>query len=228
MSHNNSINNSTSSIDLMYLTNINNTGKSSSDLNKVNRKDVEFYKKRIFQLCKDLLRGKKEYSSINDAFDEFCLTAIDHFKMVDRSEIIQNEYKNLDLSSLPNQQLSTKILEENPDELMFKKIEKNNDNTMDKFVIKNIVKKDDSMVMPTKKNFNLKDVKYQEKDIEVKSKSSAVAMKNKKNKNKNILKTKQKQPTKQKQHTKQKQPTKQKQTKQTNKKYKNVIDLNIN
>lgn len=218
-STNNHVNNSTSSIDLMYLTNINNTGKSAADFNKVDRKDVEFYKKRIFQLCKDLLRGKKENSSINDAFDEFCLTAIDHFKMIDRAEIIQNEYKNLDLSSLPNQKLSTKILDENPDELIFKKIEKNNDNTMDKFVIKNIVKKDDSMVIPTKKNLNLKDVKYQEKDIEVKSKSSAVAMKNKKKKNKKILNAKQKQnPIKQKQNS----------TKQNNNKYKNVIDLNIN
>ena len=216
-STNNPINNSTSSIDLMYLTNINNISKSPTDFNKVDRKDVEFYKKRIFQLCKDLLRGKKENSGINDAFDEFCLTAIDHFKMLDRSEIIQNEYKNLNLSSLPNQNLSTKILEENPDELIFKKIEKNNDNTMDKFVIKNIIKKEDSMVIPTKKNLNLKDVKYQEKDIEVKSKSSAVAMKNKKKKNKKILNAKQKQ-----------NPIKQKQSNQNKKKYKNVIDLNIN
>ena len=70
---------------------------------------------------------------------------------------------------------------------MFKKIEKNNKNTMDKFVIKNVVKKQDEMVIPIQKKYNLKDVKYQEKDVEVKSKSSAVAMNNKKKKNKKKL-----------------------------------------
>ena len=52
--------NSTSSIDLMYLTNINNISKSPTDFNIVDKKEVEFYKKRIFQLCKELLRSKKE------------------------------------------------------------------------------------------------------------------------------------------------------------------------
>jgi len=89
---------------------------------------------------------------------------------------------------------------------MFKKIEKKNEITMDKFVIKNVIKKDE-MIIPKQKHFNLNDVKYQEKDIEVKSKSSVVAMNNKKNKNKKVLKSK---------------------GKLKQKKVKNVIDLNIN
>ena len=36
--------NSTTSIDLMYLTNINNVNKSSTDFNIIDRKDLEFYK----------------------------------------------------------------------------------------------------------------------------------------------------------------------------------------
>jgi hypothetical protein len=181
--------NSTSNIDLMYLTNMGNSNKTQNDFIMVDKKEVEFYKKRIFQLCKDLLRGKEINSNINNTFDEFCSNTIEHFKMIDKTEIMQNEYKNLNLKSAnsTSNKSTTKILEENPDELMFKKIEKNNKNTMDKFVIKNVVKKQDEMVIPIQKKYNLKDVKYQEKDVEVKSKSSAVAMNNKKKKNKKKL-----------------------------------------
>tara|TARA_A100001015_G_C14938376_1_gene691458 strand:- start:775 stop:1377 length:603 start_codon:yes stop_codon:yes gene_type:complete len=198
--------NSTTSIDLMYLTNINNVNKSSTDFNIIDRKDLEFYKKRIFQMCKDLLRSKKITPNVDDAFDQFCINAIEHFKIIDKTEIIQNQYKNI--TSLPKQESTVDILDENPDEIMFKKIDQKNGITMDKFVINNVIKKND-MVIPKQKTFNLKDIKYQEKDVKIKSKSSAVAMENKKKKNKKVLKSKANKKPKQ-------------------KKVKNVIDLNIN
>ena len=123
----------------------------------------------------------------NEAFDHFCLTLIDHFKMVDKNEIIQNEYKELEgevQTSLPYKE---KEEDDNPDELMFKKIEKN-DYNLDKFVIKHIVKKEPQIHIPKQKDYNLKDIKYQEKDVEIKSKTSAVAMAKKKRKNKKKLK----------------------------------------
>ena len=193
--------NSTTSIDLMYLTNINNVNKSSTDFNIIDRKDLEFYKKRIFQMCKDLLRSKKITPNVNDAFDQFCINAIEHFKIIDKTEIIQNQYKNI--TSLPKQESTVDILDENLDEIMFKKIDQKKGITMDKFVINNVIKKND-MIIPKQKAFNLKDIKYQEKDVKIKSKSSAVAMENKK-----VLKSKANKKPKQ-------------------KKVKNVIDLNIN
>lgn len=198
--------NSTTSIDLMYLTNINNVNKSSTDFNIIDRKDLEFYKKRIFQMCKDLLRSKKITPNVNDAFDQFCINAIEHFKIIDKTEIIQNQYKNI--TSLPKQESTVDILDENLDEIMFKKIDQKKGITMDKFVINNVIKKND-MIIPKQKTFNLKDIKYQEKDVKIKSKSSAVAMENKKKKNKKVLKSKANKKPKQ-------------------KKLKNVIDLNIN
>ena len=126
--------------------------------------------------------------------------------IIDKTEIIQNQYKNI--TSLPKQESTVDILDENPDEIMFKKIDQKNGITMDKFVINNVIKKND-MVIPKQKTFNLKDIKYQEKDVKIKSKSSAVAMENKKKKNKKVLKSKANKKPKQ-------------------KKVKNVIDLNIN
>ena len=176
----------TTSIDLMYLTNYNRQQNQTKKEEIVDKKDVIFYRKRIFQLCKDLLRDNVISEEIKkDSFDQFCLTAIDHFKMIDKSEIIQNEYKHLDVDK-PISSYKEKDIPD-PNEIMFKKIEQPNDK-MDRFVIKHITKKEPEIHIPVQKSYNLKDVKYQEKDIQVKSKTSATVMLNKKKKNKKKIK----------------------------------------
>jgi len=186
--------NDTTSIDLMYLTNHSRQPREAKTQNEiVDRKEVSFYRKRIFQLCKDLLRQNPTSPEIKELFDQFCLTAIEHFKMVDKAEIIQNEYKHLDVD-VPVSSYKPEDIPD-PNEIMFKKIEKPNDK-MDRFVIKHITKKEPDIHLPTKKKYDLKDVKYQEKDIQVKSKSSAEVMAKKKKSNKTKLK-KQQQPQQQ-------------------------------
>ena len=58
-------------IDLQYLTN-------PFEMNKImkqkegsflSKKDLEFYKKRIFKLTKDMLRGEKVNTKVNKAFE---------------------------------------------------------------------------------------------------------------------------------------------------------------
>src|SRR6056300_785979 len=190
------------SIDLMYLTNHSRQPREAKKQNElVDRKEVSFYRKRIFQLCKDLLRQNPTSPEINELFDQFCLTAIEHFKMVDKAEIIQNEYKHLD-TDIPVSSYKPEDIPD-PNEIMFKKIEKPNDK-MDRFVIKHITKKEPDIHLPTQKKYNLKDVKYQEKDIQVKSKTSAEVMAKKKKTNKTKLKKKQQQQSQQEQTQKQK------------------------
>jgi hypothetical protein len=180
--------NTTTSIDLMYLTKFNKQQNTALSSEIVDKKEVSFYRKRIFQLCKDLLRHNETDANIKEAFDQFCLTAIDHFKMVDRSEILQNEYKNLD-TDVPVSSFKPEDIPD-PNEIMFKKIEQPSDK-IDRFVIKHITKKPPEIHLPKQKQYNLKDIKYQEKDIMIKSKSSAEVMAKKKKKNKtNMKKTK--------------------------------------
>jgi len=221
--------NSTNQIDLLYLTNMT-TCKNNNEVKAtiVDKKEVEFYKKRIFQLCKDMLRNKETPPTVKDSFDYFCVNAIEYFKMMDKTEMIQKEYKTLNHdtespTSLPNHNNNPSELSEDVNALMFKKIAKKDDK-LDKFVIKNVVKKNE-MVIPEQKQYNLTDVKYQEKGVEVKAKTSMVAMNNKKKKNKRDIKKKIEE-TKQ---PKTKQPkTKQPKTKQPKtKQQRNVIDLNI-
>ena len=130
--------NSTNQIDLLYLTNMT-TCKNNNEVkvNIVDKKEVEFYKKRIFQLCKDMLRNKETPPTVKDSFDYFCVNAIEYFKMMDKTEIIQKEYKTLNHdtespTSLPNHDNKPSELSEDVNALMFKKIEKKDDK-LDKF-----------------------------------------------------------------------------------------------
>jgi hypothetical protein len=213
------------SIDLMYLTNHN---RQSREANKhseiVDKKEVSFYRKRIFQLCKDLLRNTDTSIEIKESFDHFCLTAIEHFKMKDKSEIIQNEYKHLD-TDIPVSSYKPEDIPD-PNEIMFKKIEQPNDK-MDRFIIKHITKKEPEIHLPTQKKYNLKDVKYQEKDIQVKSKTSAEVMAKKKKTNKTKLKKKQQQPKPQQQKQQQQQKPQQQQPKVKVKTKHKTINLDL-
>ena len=84
-------------IDLQYLTN-------PFEMNKImkqkegsflSKKDLEFYKKRIFKLTKDMLRGEKVNTKVNKAFEHYAQVCIDHFKFMDKMELIQGELKDV-------------------------------------------------------------------------------------------------------------------------------------
>ena len=67
---------------------------------KINRKDKKFYRRRILSLTKDLL--SKEESEIvvspdiKYAFDNLVKTCIHYFKILDRNDIIQEDYNGFD------------------------------------------------------------------------------------------------------------------------------------
>lgn len=210
----------TTSIDLMYLTNYNKTTKQETSNEIVDKKDVVFYRKRIFQLCKDLLRFNESDPNIKESFEQFCKTAIDHFKMIDKSEIIQNEYKHLDMD-VPVSSYKPEDIPD-PNEIMFKKIEKPTDK-MDRFVIKHVTKKQPDIHLPVEKKYNLKDVKYQDKDIQVKANSSSEVMIKKKKQNKKKI-NKIKKEAKQK---KQQQQEKTRPSQKQKQKQKNIIHLDL-
>ena len=84
-------------IDLQYLTNPDKLTKlmQKKNLQQIPRNDLDFYKKRIFQLTKDMLRGEKINTKVNKAFVNYAQICIDHFKFMDKMELIQNDYKIL-------------------------------------------------------------------------------------------------------------------------------------
>ena len=83
-------------IDLLYLTNPHLKIKYNKQLEKlIDEDDIKFYRKRILQTTKDYLRGNKVNKSIDSAFEEYANQLINHYKFIDKKEMIQKEYKNL-------------------------------------------------------------------------------------------------------------------------------------
>ena len=56
---------------------------------------MKFYRKRILQTTKNLLRGNDPPASIKHIFKSYTKELINHYKFTDKKEIIQEEYKNL-------------------------------------------------------------------------------------------------------------------------------------
>ena len=80
-------------IDLQYLTNPleMNKIKQSKKLLQLRASDLKFYKRRIFQFTKDILNGEKPDKKVCHAFENYALTCIDHFKFIDKMELIQDK-----------------------------------------------------------------------------------------------------------------------------------------
>ena len=90
---------STNKIDLEYLTNpcytVKIPEKKKDKIYCVNSDDLNFYKRRIFELTRKMLLGGKVNTKINDAFHAWAKVSIEHFKFIDKKEIIQEDYKDI-------------------------------------------------------------------------------------------------------------------------------------
>ena len=140
-------------IDLKYLTNYSyEVHIIKPKKNDVYEKDLAFYRRRIFKLTKDLLRGQKSDNSVLDAcFKNYTEKSIDYFKFIDKSDIIQEDYKNVKKEKkepMGNLDMVT------TNEIMTKRINR----SMDISHLLNIKSKrtSKSILMPKERTINLK------------------------------------------------------------------------
>ena len=65
----------------------------------VNKEDKKFYKKRIYNLFKEILINKAEpenlFPDVKYAYDNFINSSINYFKTIDSNDLLQEEYKTL-------------------------------------------------------------------------------------------------------------------------------------
>lgn len=69
---------------------------------QINKQEVLFYQKRILQLFTELLEGKQigddddyMFPDVKFAFDSFIKTSIEHFKMIDNNDLLQEDYLHI-------------------------------------------------------------------------------------------------------------------------------------
>lgn len=155
---------STNEFDLMYLTN-------NLDYKKVKSKilepelyeDVKFYKKRIMKQIEDLINGKSIESKLDNSFKRYLFLSIQHFKFIDKRDIIQKEYDDIKIQKLPqrnfNLQKTNKMFERKNEK--FGKI-------TDSLDIKINYKKEHKVILPKKKVINLRNETLRTKGLEKK------------------------------------------------------------
>jgi len=190
-------------ITLKYLTNFDYQNDSPNTLhpNKNNKKiyknkEKKFYKKRILNIIKQLInfesKERKEsqenrannsegnielfYTDIKTTFDIFIKTCIDYLKAQDKCDIIQNDYKNLDIvTNNTNNTNNTYNTDFNKqiNSLMMRKII-NKKNSIDSFVKRTPINNDKynskhqiNKIIPHKKKINLTDPELKNKGLPV-------------------------------------------------------------
>jgi hypothetical protein len=142
---------------------------------KINKKDKKFYRRRILNLTKDLL--SKEESEIPPdikfAFDNLVKTCIHYFKILDRNDIIQedyNEFYEFEDKIKENNEIndeSDKILKEENEKLLMRSVKMSNP-SLDNFIKINMTKQSKELIIPQQKEINLKDPILKNKGIDKK------------------------------------------------------------
>ena len=162
-------------ITLDYLINKENYNKinNRNSLKNANRKDKKFYRKRILNLTKDLLLFQETKDEIlpdvKKTFEIYIKTCVEYFQTLDKSDILQEEYSELDgldnLDLLDNVEYS--IDSENPntvkeaDNLIMRSIKIN---SLDKYVKRTVLKKDEPII-PLQKDIDLHEPYLKNKGI---------------------------------------------------------------
>jgi len=139
---------------------------------KVNKKDKKFYRKRVYNLTKELLLSKEEppnlFPDVKYAFDIFVNTCINYFKAIDSNDIIQSDYENIKDSlnigsNIPEINVENIQSQEEANQLLMRTIKINN--SLDNFVKRTFTKSPDEMIIPKQKDINLKDPSLKTKGV---------------------------------------------------------------
>jgi hypothetical protein len=168
-------------INLHYL--LNDFKQTIQSKKPVSSKNKKFYRKRVIQLTKDLFNDdcvvdgdhlleshKKYHPDIYKSFESYIATCIDYFQTIDRTDILQEDYKDLEdsltqLDNLlePDESGSLEHTTQDADKYIMRQINMKNA-TLDNLVKRTVIKKEEP-ILPKKKKINLKDPELKNKGI---------------------------------------------------------------
>jgi hypothetical protein len=133
----------------------------------VNKRDKKFYRKRILNLTKELLIQKEDnYNEINpdikNSFDNYIRTCIQYFKVIDNNDILQEEYKILNMEKQDEKNNSSidiamheNTYDNEKDRLFMRSVKMKHN--LDNFVKITTTKKPEEIILPKLKEINLQD-----------------------------------------------------------------------
>ena len=129
---------------------------------KINKKDKRFYRRRILNLTKELLSKDESEIVISPdikyAFDNLVKTCVHYFKILDRNDIIQEDYNDFDDEIKEEKEISEteQILKEENEKLLMRSVKMSN-HSLDNFIKIKMTKNIEELIIPQQKEINLKD-----------------------------------------------------------------------
>ena len=139
-------------------------------LSKEEKEEFKFYRKRTYNLFKELINGMPPQDLLPDvkyAYDNFVKASIHYFKTADNNDIIQAEYDGFETTCVePIYDLSGNADALEADKFLMRSIKVNLPQSLDKHVSKTTVqKKEVEIILPKQKEINLLDPKLEFKGI---------------------------------------------------------------
>lgn len=142
----------------------------------LSKEDKRFYRKRIYSLFKEIISGKPPpdlFLDVKSTYETFVTTAINYFKAIDRSDIIQSEYgESVSVEDLSNNTIDCSIncsinsaTDYNEGLLSSLRSVKMNTPTLDKYVTKIRTKKKEELILPQQKDINLQNPEFKSKGV---------------------------------------------------------------
>ena len=150
---------------------------------QINKEDFNFYRKRIFNLFKEIFSNNLPNNLSPDvkyAYDTFIKSTINYFKVIDNNDLLQEEYKDV-----LNDEKSEYIPEDininsiDADKLMMRSIKM--DITLDKYVKRKTTKKEENIILPKSRDVDIKNPELKNKGL--KKNITNIYEDNKKNEN---------------------------------------------
>jgi protoporphyrinogen oxidase len=160
---------------------------------KVNNSDRKFYKKRIYDLTKQLLNNEpiseNIFPDVKNGFQSYIKACVDYFKTLDKTDILQEDYQTIDNSIKidRNNEINVDNISntQEANQLMMRSIKIQEPNSLEKLVKRTQTKHVKQMILPREKDINLKDPILKNKGIrEKKNITNKYEEKNKINKEK--------------------------------------------
>lgn len=137
-----------------------------------NKKDKKFYRKRIYDLTKKLLNPDLEKEKdetiispdVNYCFEMYINSCVEYFKMIDKSDIIQEDFKDF-LDEKNEINIDDIKTMDDADQLMLRSIKIREPNNLEKLVKRKMIKVENEVEHPQQKDINLKDPILKNKGI---------------------------------------------------------------
>ena len=141
--------------------------------NVVNKKDQKFYRRRILSLTKELLYPEEateksttasQTPNIVGLFQIYSKACIEHFKTLDKNDIIQEDYSTLTTETTEMSVEDIKTQAEF-DQLFMRSVHVKEATTLDKFVKRSTTAPKEEPILPKQKDINLRDPALKNKGI---------------------------------------------------------------